>query len=125
MNADDGIVRIRFTQNGVNCVTEPVLFLEDALPIFMADAPVIDYCFETYIPSMGWIVLGDVKPIEAEWMRGETRVDPRTGLEYTSEWVSEGSRCRMVEAHRIEAGQRIVRTVPALDWARWGGGGAD
>ena len=48
MTANDGMVRIRFTQNGVDCVTEPALFLEDVLPIFMAGAPVANHHFETY-----------------------------------------------------------------------------
>ncbi len=124
MTANDGMVRIRFTQNGVDCVTEPALFLEDVLPIFMAGAPVANHHFETYILSMGWTALGDVKPAEAEWMIGETRVDPRTGLAYTAEWVSEGNRCHMVEARRVEAGTSISRTIPALDWVRWKGEGA-
>ncbi|MBK8537388.1 MAG: hypothetical protein IPL59_21140 [Candidatus Competibacteraceae bacterium] len=121
MTADDGMVRIRFTQNGVECITESALFLEDVLPIFMARAPIVSHHFETYIPSIGWTVLSDVKPAEAEWMLGETRVDPRTGVAYTAAGVSESNCCRMVEARWIEAGQGIVRTVPALDWVRWRG----
>ncbi len=124
MTTDDGMVRIRFTQNGVECITEPALFLEDVLPIFMAHAPVASHHFEAYIPPIGWTALSDVKPAEAEWMVGETRVDPRTGLAYTAEEVSEDNRCRMVEARRMETNQGIIRTVPALDWVRWKGEGA-